>query len=298
MAAVFNVAVGIATAGRREQLTLTLEQLARQRHLPEKLFVCPAAPIDFDSAVVEQLPFPVEVVSAARGLCAQRNAILRACSGADLLFLFDDDFYPARDYIERALELFAAEPSIVIATHHPELDGATSSGVSHEEALRALSSFDETSVSEPSTSETYAGYGCNMVVRLAPVRAHQLWFDENLPLYSWLEDVDFSRQLSPHGRIVVYSALRGVHLGTKRGRTSGVRLGYSQIANPVYMLKKGSLSHRVALGQIARNVAKNTLRAFWPEPWVDRVGRVRGNAIAVAHLVTGQLHPLKAAKLP
>ena len=78
-----------------------------------------------------------------------------------------------------------------------------------------------------------------MIVRTAPVLAHGLRFDENLPLYGWLEDIDFARSIAPYGRVVKSMLLRGVHLGVKRGRTSGVKLGYSQIANPLYMLEKG-----------------------------------------------------------
>jgi hypothetical protein len=48
---------------------------------------------------------------------------------------------------------------------------------------------------------------------------------------------------------------------------------------------------------MSRNVAKNTLRALWPEPWVDRAGRFKGNTIAFGHLLTGRLHPLNATEL-
>ena len=40
--------VGYVTAGRREQLGKTLEQLGKQRRLPDKIIVCPASPEDFD----------------------------------------------------------------------------------------------------------------------------------------------------------------------------------------------------------------------------------------------------------
>ena len=32
----------------------------------------------------------------------------------------------------------------------------------------------------------YNGYGCNMGIRLEPVRRYGLTFDEQLPLYGWL----------------------------------------------------------------------------------------------------------------
>lgn len=297
MAPAEHAVVGIASAGRREQLALTLKMLARQKRLPDRVIVCPAGEDDFDAARARGLPYRLDVVRAPRGLCAQRNALLRACEHAELLFLFDDDFYPATDYLLRAIELFAAHPDVVVATHHPELDGANGSGISHGEALAALERLQH-HPRRHVLRDTYGGYGCNMVLRLAPVREHGVWFDENLPLYAWLEDIDFTRRLAAHGRIVADDALAGVHLGVKGGRASGLRLGYSQIANPLYMLKKGSLSLPYALRQMSRNIAKNALRALWPEPWVDRVGRVRGNALAFSDLLSGRLHPRNAAKLP
>jgi GT2 family glycosyltransferase len=291
-----KVVIGIASADRREQLGLTLAQIARQSVLPARVVVCPAGVGDYDEEDSRMLACPVEVVRAARGLCAQRNAIMRACTGADILIFIDDDFYPARDYVERVLELFAANGDIVVATHHPALDGAVGPGVPHDEAVRALASLEQTRPLR-GTRPIAGAYGCNMALRLAAVFQNALWFDENLPLYGWLEDLDFSHRLARHGRVVECGALRGVHLGTKRGRTSGVRLGYSQIANPIYMLRKGSLSTAFALKQILKNMTSNCLRSLAPEPWVDRRGRLKGNALAFGDLVNGELHPQKAAAL-
>jgi len=292
-----RIVIGIASADRREQLRLTLAQLARQHTRPERIVICPASTDDYDPASAAPLRCPVQVVRAARGLCAQRNAILRACRSADLLIFLDDDFYPAADYVARASQLFARHSDIVVATHHPALDGASGPGVSHEQALSALRAIESAPVLANSTKPISGAYGCNMVLRLRPVFENALWFDENLPLYGWLEDLDFSHRLARHGRVVECAALRGVHLGSKRGRSSGIRLGYSQIANPIYMLQKGSLSLAYALEQMARNVVKNSVRSLKPEPWVDRWGRLKGNAIALGDLLTGQLHPGRVTTL-
>jgi hypothetical protein len=48
---------------------------------------------------------------------------------------------------------------------------------------------------------------------------------------------------------------------------------------------------------MGRNVAKNALMALWPEPWVDRAGRFKGNAIAIVDLASGRLHPQRVAEL-
>lgn len=293
---VLELAVGIATAGRREQLALTLQQIAMSQTLPSAVLICPASPEDFDGNIPENLVGRVRVVSAPKGLCSQRNAIVRACEGMDILTFFDDDYYPSRSYIDRVQQIFVRHDDVVVLTGRPVLDGATGPGLSHEEALEALTRHEATrrKKTEARLKKTYGGYGCNMSFRLDPIRKHGLRFDENLPLYGWLEDIDFSRQMRRFGRVVIDRELRGVHLGTKRGRSPGRQLGYSQVVNPLYMIRKGTMGYGFALKFVLRNLTKNALRSFSPEPWVDRRGRFVGNAIALAEVCMGKAHPERA----
>ena len=127
--------------------------------------------------------------------------------------------------------------------------------------------------------------------------AHTASFDERLPLYAWLEDVDFSRRLACHGRIVKVPSARGVHLGVKSGRQSGVRLGYSQVANPIYLMRKGTCCYRKASYQMAQNLLMNFARSLWPEPYIDRQGRAFGNARAILDLIVGRLNPSRILSL-
>lgn len=268
----------------------TLGQLKAQKKPPARILVCPADPGDCDPASVREGRGLIELVRGPRGLCAQRNAIIEAAHDADVLIFFDDDFYPANDYVERVERLFEKHPDVVLATHWPILDGAPGPGIEHEDALRALERSSPI-VGDSFVEPTYGGYGCNMSLRMGVLRAHKLRFDECLPLYGWLEDVDFSRRIAKYGQIVGDPSLRGVHLGTKSGRSSGVRLGYSQIANPVYMIRKGSMTPRYGLTHVARNVAANVARFARPEQWVDRRGRLKGNMLAVKDLILGRLDP-------
>jgi len=285
--------VGIATANRRETLADTLEQLAHQQRLPDEVIVCPSRPEDCDLNRLVGLPFPTRVVHGPRGLSAQRNAILSQIAACDAVLFLDDDFYASSDYIARLEKLFIQEPGVVGITGNVVVDGAISEAVEHAAALEILRALVPASSSRVTFDDVYSLYGCNMAVRLAPIQSHALRFDENLPLYGWLEDVDFTRQLASHGRLVKSMELTGVHLATKRGRSSGVPLGYSQVANPWYLMRKGTMEPKRALRQLGRNVAANFCRCFAPEPWVDRRGRLRGNAMAAIDLMCGRLDPRK-----
>jgi len=291
-----KIAIAIATAGRRDVLTETVRFMVHQRHFPDEFLICPAKPDDVDVPALQQLVPQLRIISSPMGSSHQRNAMMEA-SSADVMVFFDDDFLPAPDFLEETERLFLALPDVVVATGDVLADGATTAGLDFSDGFEALASAGPNDL--PFQPEpVYNGYGCNMAVRLAPVRRFGPRFDENLPLYAWLEDVDFSRQLARHGRIVKSLRMRGVHLGTKKaGRSPGRRLGYSQIANRVYILRKGNMTLKGALEGSAANLLSNFFRSAWPEPWTDRRGRLMGNLIALWDLARGRLHPANILKM-
>ena len=283
-----KIAIGIATAGRRDVLSATLAHLAEQSRLPDAVITCPAEPVDFDETAAARLSLSVRRVEGRRGSCGQRNAILATAEDADLIIFLDDDFMPARDFVAEAEALFGDRPEIVAATGTVLADGIHGPGISADEARNILAADK----GEPkATWPVYNAYGCNMLVRMAAVRAVAARFDENLPLYGWQEDVDFCRQLAGQGEIVHSTALRGVHLGSKRGRTSGLRFGYSQIANPIYLWRKGNMTLHKALRLMIGNVAANLVGSLREQPYVDRRGRLKGNGIALVDLMRARLNP-------
>ncbi len=291
-----RIAVGIATAGRRLVLAKMLDELAHQTLLPHALLVCPAVAEDFDASQAAQLPFHTLLIEGSRGLTAQRNAILDAAQNFDILIFFDDDFLPAPSYLAELENCFVANPSVVAATGRVLADGITGSGLDFVSAKSILASADNPKPNAPLINQRSL-YGCNMALRLATVRTHGLRFDENLPLYGWAEDVDFSSQIGVYGQVVKDMRMVGVHLGVKDGRTSGVRFGYSQIANPFYLWRKGTVSPLCALRQVGRNIAANFAKSIWPEPWVDRRGRALGNALGFADLFRGRLDPKRILRV-
>ena len=280
-----RVAIGIATSGRPEILGETLRELERQTVPPDRTIIARASAAD--TAGLAQAPH-AEFLTAPPGSSCLRNAILAAVDDCDILLLFDDDFLPAATYVQAVLEVFATNPDILVTTGHVLADGARGPGLSVAAGRAILNAVDKV---QTAVTPTFNGYGCNMALRLNVVRAHCLRFDERLPLYGWYEDVDFCRRLARYGRIVKAEACVGVHLGTKRGRTSGVRLGYSQVINPLYLWRKGTYPFAAALRSVGRHLAMNGVRALWPEPWVDRRGRLHGNALALRDLLRGRARP-------
>src|SRR5262249_5577497 len=154
--------------------------------------------------------------------------------GCDAVLFLDDDFLPAPGYLAVTEAVLRAQPDCVVTTGTVLADGAKGPGIAVQDG-RTILAQDQGPADPPATVAHFNGYGCNMAVRMAPILAHGLRFDEALPLYAWYEDIDFTRALGRHGAILRLAGARGVHLGVKAARTPGLRLGYSQVVNPVYL---------------------------------------------------------------
>lgn len=291
-AAKLKVAVGIASAGRPATLLETVTYIEGLQPHPERIIVCVP---NLDDAAGLANRKGVELMAGPRGLTCQRNRIIEA-AGADMdvLIFLDDDFIPAPGYIPRMAAIFADNPDVVIATGDVLADGILGKGMTQSEAMHVIKTASER---DEQVTEVYNAYGCNMAVRLAPILSHGLAFDEELPLYGWLEDVDFSRSIARYGRSVRISGACGVHLGVKSGRQPGKRLGYSQVANPVHLLRKGTMSLTRALAQIGRNILANARGTLLNDRAVDRRGRLNGNFLALSDLLMGRASPMRILEL-
>ena len=289
-----RIAVGIATRGRPRLVREVLLDLARQRRKPDRTVVAYVGPEDIDEPVRG-----VEYLLSEPGLTTQRNAILDALGDCDVVVFFDDDFFCVPEYLAVTERIFEQQPDCVVTTGRVVADGANGAGYTMSQAHAVLRRYlvQESGASLMRTEKAFNGYGCNMGLRLAPMREHGIRFDERLPLYGWYEDLDATRALGRHGSILKLNGARGVHLGVKAGRLPGVRLGYSQVANSVYLARKGTYPWSHALPSLLRHTAKNLVMSAMPEPWVDRWGRFRGNLLALSDWLRGRLDPRRILDL-
>lgn len=284
-----SLAIIIASTGRPREIGQWGDRLAVQTLPPD--LVCLAVTGPDDLPALDDWPVECEVVVSARGLPVQRNAALdQVINRADIVAFFDDDYVASRTLVADVVELFRTNAQLVAVSGKLLLDGIGGPGVSYDAALAVVQAYEGREPDAVWLQEHPGGlYGCNMAYRASAIG--DVRFDEQLPLYGWLEDVDFGCRMTGRGLIAYTNAFAGVHQGIKQGRTSGVRLGYSQVANPIYLCRKGTLRRGAMIRFVVRHMAKNLVQAWFPEPWIDRAGRLKGNVIALRDLIGGRLHP-------
>jgi glycosyltransferase involved in cell wall biosynthesis len=284
-----TVGVVIATRGRAAEVQILLERLAQGTRRPDAIVIVGSGPEDWADAERTQLA-PVCLASAAPGLTRQRNAGVKylleeSAVRPDIIVFFDDDFRPDASWLATAGAVFAADPQVEGITGTVLRDGAKTAAISEDEAASLIAAWRDTGIAE--CSRVPRLYGCNMAVRSTVFALHH--FDERLPLYGWLEDLDFSGQLS--GRLVQAHGCVGVHLGVKGGRVSGRRYGYSQIVNPLYMAGKGTCPRGFAAVLVTRALSSNLLRSLRRHPLFDYRGRLAGNGQAIIDILRGRMAP-------
>jgi len=303
-----NSYIVLATKGRAAELRTLLDQLAQQT-FPAKLAVVVGTSTS-DIQGLDRHPLTVAggarvMVSDRAGLTTQRNvgieAVLEmhpeAAFDNSFMVFFDDDFRPAGDWLERCAESFK-DSSIVGVTGQVLADGARGAAIGEDDAMRYIRGERTRQAHWSSGLESRdvrSLYGCNMAFRGTAITRFR--FDEALPLYGWQEDLDLSAQVRQLGRTIYAPGPRGVHLGVKGGRISGLRFGYSQIANPIYLWRKGTMSPAVMTRFLVRALGANVLRTLSRDARADYVGRLRGNIRAVSDLIRGDCHPTRIETL-
>lgn len=302
--------VVIATKGRSREATELLGWLDRQTLAPIAVIVVGAEPSDIEGLAEYQglnKSHRIVVTTGVAGTCLQRNAGVdyiyalerqqRSEAGYFVTF-FDDDFRPADDWLAHCAEVLKEQPQVVAVTGRVLGDGARGRPLSSDDARSYLDGHCKP-VSHWASGERQVEfqsmYGCNMAFRDTVVTHCR--FDENLPLYGWQEDRDFTCQASRYGRTVYIPGCQGVHLGLSTGRVSGIRFGYSQIANPWYLIGKGTMKRTLGAKFVLRHLLANSARFLRRGARVDYAGRLKGNLLAIHDLVRGRCHPQRVLTL-
>lgn len=287
-----RIEVVFATRGRASMVTEVVKALDRQVLGPDAITLSCHTRADAGDLAERS---DIRLLVGGDGLAQQRNRALQdAAPGTDIVVFFDDDFLPHEGWIEAVERRFRTDANVVAITGNVVADGIKGPGLSFDQAAAVLAE-GESRRSDPDRA-AYSPYGCNMAFRRSAIAG--LAFDERLVLYGWLEDRDFGAALAKRGgRSIKLGEALGVHMGVKAGRLSGRRLGYSQVVNPVYLRRKGTVTTSSLIWHVFKNFASNAAFSFCPEPYVDRLGRLRGNVRGAAELVLGCASPERALLL-
>jgi glycosyltransferase involved in cell wall biosynthesis len=293
-----STAIIIATKGRPQEISSLLETLALQTVLPDMIVISACDRNDISQSIVGARN--VEVLFGPPGLAAQRNRALSLVRGKfDIVIFLDDDFIPSRYWIEHIQILLATRSDVMCVTGRVLIDGVTSKALQWSDGQSIVNKADlpkkMVTMNDYKVQDHRSPYGCNMAFRAKNIA--DIRFDERLVLYGWLEDRDFAFRAGTGANMIWTDAVWGVHLGTRHGRAPGLGFGYSQVVNPWYLMKKGSMTPYDVFGNILRGFAGNVWGSFFKNSYTDRCCRLKGNIIGLKDIMTGRWAPEKVTEL-
>ena len=124
-----------------------------------------------------------------------------------MVVFFDDDFLPHRDWLKNVARGVPRRSDDRCITGNVIADGIKGPGLTFEDALQSLKRHE--AADSDWVIENYSPYGCNMAFRRTAI--DDLWFDERLGLYAWLEDRDFGAAVARgRGRVIKLGTAVGV----------------------------------------------------------------------------------------
>jgi GT2 family glycosyltransferase len=288
-----SISVVIASKGRPDFVSETIENLERQTLKPKEIIVVAPSKEDLPT---KRWGDDVRYIVGPLGLTVQRNKGIEAISNpVTYIGFFDDDFELKADYLEQAVAFMNANVSVVGISGRILVDG----GISRNEAKKLIASYKPGANPRGmfySQGKHHILYGCNMIIRRDVLNYEK--FDENLPFYSYGEDYDLSIRLERYGLIGRFAGCVGVHLETPGGRVREVLRGYSFVANNWYFLKKG-VTHLprlkawvrfwvICFGKSTLTSVGNLLKG---DRSLDWGGRLKGQLLALKDIFQGCCHP-------
>ena len=294
-----SISVVIASKGRPDFVSETIENLERQTLKPREIIIVVPSKEDLPT---KRWGDDVRYIVGPLGLTVQRNKGIEAISNiVKYVGFFDDDFELKADYLEQAVAFMNANVSVVGISGRILVDG----GISRDQAKKLIASYKPGANPRGmfySQGKHHILYGCNMIIRRDVLNYEK--FDENLPFYSYGEDYDLSIRLERYGLIGRFAGCVGVHLETPGGRVREVLRGYSFVANNLYFLKKGVMHLPPVLAWIRFwfiCVGKGILMSLWNllkgDRSLDWRGRLKGHLLALKDLFLGRCHPNRIKEL-
>ena len=295
-----TVGVVVATKGRPGEVSVLLSYLSRQVSRPARVVVVGTHERDLPTAPPQTAGIELDFVLSSRpGLTIQRNVgvarlfeRLELGGANDFVVFFDDDFRPASDWLTKAAAAFE-DSTVAGLTGTVLADGINGAAVPDDEAGLFLSGEVGPRPhwsAATADREVESMYGCNMAFRASVVR--KCAFDEELALYGWQEDCDYTGQARRLGRTILTPTCRGVHLGTKAARTNDLSFGYSQISNPIRIYLRRNMTTLRLLRFLGKALLANVVRPlFRPSSTVDHAARCQGNLMALADLLQLKVQP-------
>ncbi len=224
------LSVIIATHNRYEAMVCLYENLKKQHVKPDEIIIVDSSDIaggGYDWFKDDWILKERHIEGAC--LTRQRNLGIDALDErSDIAAFIDDDVLLENDFFKIISDIYKED-------NNAEISGLGGFVTGEDEDFKYFYQ-KPVLIKNNEVYKTKTLYGCNMIYRRKVVMNER--FDENLLFYGFQEDRDFSLRANKYGLVVRTKHARLRHLRVKSGRIDRLKLGFSLLGNPYYIMKK------------------------------------------------------------
>jgi GT2 family glycosyltransferase len=255
-----TISVIICTRDRFDDFCATFVSLTKQDRLPDELVVVDSSEIRKIEEFLRlaNVSFEIKYIYSKPGLTLQRNLGIRSSTG-NLIYFFDDDVDLDVSYLREVEKIFDEDTQNKTGAvggkikNLPEYRGSEFQARFHGlifKIVRSIFGLGDLGSGRyrlsgmPTFPHIHAKArqcetltGCCMAFRREVFS--QIEFDENLPGYGLMEDVDISKRLIDIGYYIYYEpAAVLVHKASPHNRLDYFRWGEMSVVNYDYLFRK------------------------------------------------------------
>ena len=245
----------IPTKDRPEELNNTIKFLDLNRFFFKKIIIVDSSTLKkkkIINKIIKNYNLNIKIINSKPSTCIQRNIGFQFIKDVKYVMFLDDDniFYP--DAFYRMKEFL---------NNHNDFVGVAFNQI-HRDKEGILEKFKKNiildylgiysakkgGVSRSGWQSRFINFKKNLCVEWLPTRAviykssaiKNIRFDENLGIYGYLEDLDFSLELKKKGNLMVCGRAKYRH--DQVINRLGYEFGKKEIKNRYYIVKKHNLS--------------------------------------------------------
>jgi GT2 family glycosyltransferase len=245
----------IPTRNRIKELTNTLNFLESNKFFFKKIVIVDSSDTEIKKQIKKNLrkySTNIKVVDSEASTCIQRNIGFSFIENHKYIMFLDDDniffpdaFYKMQNFLNNNKDFFGVAFNQVYKYEKNILDGFKKNYITNKLGIYNL---DNGGLAASGWQSRFVNFKNDKIVQWLPTRAviykskpiKNIRFDQELGVYGYLEDLDFSLQVKKKGNLMVCSAAKYTH--DHSITRPGFQFGKKELRNRYYIVKKHKLN--------------------------------------------------------
>ena len=245
----------IPTKNRIKELIKTLNYLNINSFFFKKIIIVDSSSFETKEEIKKKIlnyKLNIRFVDSMPSTCIQRNVGLNFLEKEEYIMFLDDDniffedaFYKMQTFLKTHKNFAGVAFNQIYNYKYTFLDKLKKNFIFNKIGIY---SSKNGGVSKSGWQSRFVNFDKNLIVEWLPTRAviyrsseiRKIRFNENLGVYGYLEDLDFSLELKKRGNLMVCSGAKYTH--DQSINRSGFQFGKKEVKNRYYIVKKYNLS--------------------------------------------------------